>query len=383
MRTRPASVAQSAAERIRGRAPAGVQRRQRPEQQRRQQRQQRGEGEDRRVNRDLVNPGDALQSQTLERGDGPVGEDHPGCPSQQPEQQALDQRLPDQPRRGGAQGRAHRQIALARGGARQEQVGQVRAGHQQQQPHGGEEREQRRFHPFDHVLVQRHGADAQPRLGVHQVFRAQLPGQRVHLLLELGLGDAGPPPGEDGIEGVVARDGEHVGLIRGPEIGLVEDEVLRRQHQPEPLAQDPDHGAGLPVEEDRAADQRGIGGESPRPEPVREDDHAGTVLHRLLRGEEPAQQGPGAEHGQQIRARRPDLDQLGITLRAVEVGAGGGGGGEVGHLPGPRAVIEEVRPGDSRKRLALPEVVPDDRQVLGVGIGERFEQHGAHHAEDR
>ena len=64
-------------------------------------------------------------------------------------------------RRAGAERRANRHLALAHAAAREQQVGEIDAGHQQHEADAAEQQQQRRPHAADRLLVQRHdrGAD--------------------------------------------------------------------------------------------------------------------------------------------------------------------------------------------------------------------------------
>ena len=89
----------------------------------------------------------------------------PSAPPSAGEQQALGQHLPRQPPPAGADGRAHRQLALPADGARQQQVGDVDAGHQQHDAHRRHQHDERMPHVADDVLVQRDHGEGEPAVG--------------------------------------------------------------------------------------------------------------------------------------------------------------------------------------------------------------------------
>ena len=89
----------------------------------------------------------------------------PSAPPSRREQQAFGQHLPRQPPAAGADGRAHRQLALPAHGARQQQVGDVDAGHQQDDAHRGHQHDERMPHVADDVLVQGDHGEGEAAVG--------------------------------------------------------------------------------------------------------------------------------------------------------------------------------------------------------------------------
>ena len=88
------------------------------------------------------------------------------APPMQGQQQRFDQRLRDQPAPPRAERRAHRHLALARGAAREQQVRQVDARHQQDHSDAAEQQQQRGTHAADRLVVQRHDRRADRAVGV-------------------------------------------------------------------------------------------------------------------------------------------------------------------------------------------------------------------------
>ena len=77
----------------------------------------------------------------------------PGEAAGDREHQAFGEHLAHQPSASGAERRAHADLALARGAARQQQVRHVDAGHQQHEHHRADQREQRRPDLPDHLFL--------------------------------------------------------------------------------------------------------------------------------------------------------------------------------------------------------------------------------------
>ena len=91
----------------------------------------------------------------------PADERHAAGAAGERDDQALDQQLPDDGAAGGAHRGPHGQLALARAAARQQQVGDVGARDQQQEPHRAQQQPQPLFgRVADEVVAERLDADA-------------------------------------------------------------------------------------------------------------------------------------------------------------------------------------------------------------------------------
>ncbi len=123
------------------------------------------EGEHRAVDAHLLRARQIARSGREQQIDSPECEQHAQRAAEQGEEEALDQHLPHQPRPAGAQRRAHRQLALPRGRARQDEVSHVGAGHQENQHHRAEEHPERQPHAADHLIEQRHDDHLVARVG--------------------------------------------------------------------------------------------------------------------------------------------------------------------------------------------------------------------------
>ena len=81
-------------------------------------------------------------------------------PTQNGEEDALGQQLPDEPAAARAHRRANRDLARARGGAREQKVRDVRAADEKEKADCGEKQQQHRPDPAHGIFVQRRHADA-------------------------------------------------------------------------------------------------------------------------------------------------------------------------------------------------------------------------------
>ena len=88
-----------------------------------------------------------------ERGDA-----EPGDAAARREHQAFSKHLAHQPAAAGAKRRAHAELALARGAARQQQIRDVDAGNEQHERNRAHQREQRRPELSHHLILQMEGA---------------------------------------------------------------------------------------------------------------------------------------------------------------------------------------------------------------------------------
>ena len=113
------------------------------------------------------------------------------------EDQRLDERLTDQPSARGAKRRADRHLALPHGTPGEQQVRQVHARHQQDEPDAAKQQPERGTHRADRLLVQRHdrGTDRTVRRGI---CRRELRRDAPHFGVGLLRRDAGLQPADHG-----------------------------------------------------------------------------------------------------------------------------------------------------------------------------------------
>ncbi len=167
------------------------------------------------------------------------------------QQRALRQQLTQQPPRAGTEGRPDRHFGLARGGAHQQQVGDVGAGQQQQATDAGQHHLQRRLDAADHQLahVARAGDEFRVRL---RVGRSQPRPDGVQLAIGTGGGGSAREPADTRhvVRAAIARlEIVRRRYRRRPEIGSRRGDHRTRGHA--------DHGHRFAAEFDGPTDDAG------------------------------------------------------------------------------------------------------------------------------
>ena len=213
----------------------------------------------------------ALGRQLNQRVDAELREQQAGRAADRREHDALGDQLANDAPAVAADRRAHRQLALARRGAHQQQVRDVRAGDQQHEHHRAHQRDQLRPHVGDQVVVHRLDAEVRVRGLLDRESRAQVGRQAIELRLRLLEAHAGLQLGDDAQEHVVARAGLVVDAVGDHDVGTRIDVGARRKQQLEPRRQHADDVGAAVAELDRLADDRFVAAVAPLPELVAED----------------------------------------------------------------------------------------------------------------
>jgi hypothetical protein len=298
---RPAQDAAAAlAQRLRRRAPAHLERGQRAEEQAGRERDERRERQHAAVDPDLGQARHALRLERQQRVDQAPGEERAERAAYQREQQALGEQLAHDAAAARPERRAQRELALARADAREQQVRDVHARHEQHQPDRAEQHEQRLAGVADERLAEagRRPADA---LVLARVLLGEAGGDRGHLLARCGDRRAGRETGHDvQVPGAAAVGAEELVVReRPPDLGAFGVAEARRG--------DADHGAGLAVDLHVLADDGGIAAEALLPQRVAEHDHVRAARLVLARHEPAAERRPHAQHIEEGRAHRGAL----------------------------------------------------------------------------
>ena len=295
------------------------------------------------------------------------------------QEHALRQQLADDPAPARAKRSADGQLAPPGDAAREEQAGDVGAGHQQHEPGRGREHGQRRPERAPQLFPQ---ADHSPhRWGTRfrpGSLRPVAVDDRPHLCLRLVRRHAGPQAPDAQHEAGVLQHPVGRGFVgrhheRRPEPG-------RRAGWLEAFGQHPDHGVRPVVDTDGGADHVRVRTESARPRTVAQQHDRGRALLRVRRGEEPAE----VRRGSQQR----------------EIGRGHGRAREVAVRPGPRhgharsggELLERPRVGPQPAQLRVRQrrrprsvrpYLAHEHDRLRVGIRQRTEQQAVDDAEQR
>ena len=223
----------------------------------------------------------------------------------------------------GTQCGTDRELALAYGGARHEQAGDVGAGDQQQEPHRAEQdQEQRPCAPVQ-ALMQRHDIDSgvaykrERELGV-----SQQPGQ-------LGSGLSHPDSRRE--------PADHANEESRPRLTAARRESKERSpdacaaRETETRGEHADDRRGLTIQDHRTSDNPGVAAEPPLPQPIAQEHDPGTRSLLFIRREGPAERGLNAEHreepgrhvraGDRLPARAVGVERSGLPV-GCELGEG-------------------------------------------------------------
>ena len=299
------------------------------------------------------------------------------------QQQALGQQRATQ--RGGARSerRANRQLAFASHRPRQDQVGDVRARDDEDEPGGGQEHEQHRPGRRGDLIAQLHGIDAEVAF--------------LRIRLRVGLDHRGMDPAQFGPRGLDVRAraqaAEQLGHPvhaashhRGREMVRAGDDVgddLRFGRIGHRGLEHADDGGHAFVEAHGLADHRPVALERRGPEPMRQHRRAGGLRAVVGRAEQAAHCRPQA-HDVEVRA----VDDAGThDARLAQADHRERGRGELAEgrqRRDPRAQVLDLR--DREHHAVLPEALgalADVDQPVLVAIDERPQQDTPDDAENR
>ncbi len=292
--------------------------------------------------------------------------------------EALRQELTQHPHPVGPERRAHGHLALPRLGAREQQVRHVGAGDEQQETDRTEEQPDRASDGTDDFVGEREDHGVELHLNRVEPFArhgardpAQLVGGLPHGRTRL------QPAGR--VKAVAAViGGGRVHLQRRPQLRRFGVAKISRQH--EARRHDADDLEGVAVDEDRSADDRGIGGVAPVPESVTKDDEPGTVGEVLLGRERAADHRRDAERRERVGADARARDALGF-LAAGQVHLSFAPGRDLLQRPAAPAIVHDLALGHPGLVERRP-LAPDHHRAIGLGPRQRPEEHGVEHAED-
>jgi hypothetical protein len=306
-------------------------------------------------------------------------EGHAREPSQAGQDEPFDHELAREAQHAGAQRHAHRRLALPSGRACEQQVRDVEAAGQQDQADRGQEQVERGPRVAHELLVERDEENPAATLVVG-IRRGQARRDPAHLLLRLLQGDAGTQAAQDA-QPVVAALGApaRVDGQRHPQVDL--------QGMPRGRAHDAHDRVIQPVDPHRRAHDARIGPEAAPPERFVQHGHVGLAGRVLPGSERPAQQGPRAQHLEELgrdrrgrRAHRPvglaqadahsrvrgqPLEHIALLAPVAQVGR-------------RRGALDVRRVGGQARG---PERLPDLDQPLGLRERQGTQQHGIHQAE--
>ncbi len=340
----------------------------------------RDEGEHGGVDANVGSARDRRRGQQRRAAGAPGGQGQAGGGAECAQQQTLGEQLADEGPPLGAQRRAHGELAGAAGAGGQQQVGKVGAGDEQDEADGGGEHDQAAAGAGDHRLVQRRDLHRLLVVGGRELLlEPRGDGHEVGARLRDGGGGAEPADGADEVSAAVGvgwieceRD-EDVG---GPVGILFEVPVAGRQHA--------DHGKGLGVDADLAADHRGGAGETSIPVAVADERHLRGAGPVLVVTEEPPQLRLQAERREEALRHPHHADPLGVALGPADRGrADEPVGAHLTQRAGVAGEVEKVGRGEIVDLVQVGLEADHADQLVGRRVGQRRQQHRTHHAEHR
>ena len=282
----------------------------------------------------------------------------------------------------GAERKPHGELAAAGRGAGQQQIGQVRAGDQQDQQNGARERVQggtdvageaslQRLGQQGEIVKEAHGGEAGRIVGKKRA------GEIGQGLPDLGVVEAGARAGDDAqhADGAGGRAGQLRGTVHehGPP-------DLRAPGVIETLGHDADHAVRRAVEREGTGEHGGVSVQPGTPEGIAED-HNLRSLRSLFGFEEgTAEPGPGAEDGEEGGRSLSGVELFGaVSARPVDgEGVEGGGLAEDAFVFAQPVVI---RAETDLHRIAS-EALGHPIDSAGIGKGQRPQQNRIDQAED-
>ena len=266
-----------------------AQERDRAEHERREQAQRRGEDDDHRIDPDFVEPRQSGGTERDQQTNTAPGEREAKRAADHSEQRALRQEVARQPSRAGAERATDRDFTVTRFRANEEQVGDVRARHEQHEADRREQDPERAGDVADERIVhrQRRGDDAR----LIRSHASELFDQARDLRARRCDRCVVAQPG-DGLDGEQKRRRRACRLCRQPQLDQRSRERERGGH-------DADDGRGHAVDQDGAADDGWIRAEAPHPEAMRQHGNVRRTRCALGLGE------PSAERGRRRAAPTP------------------------------------------------------------------------------
>ena len=304
-------------------------------------------------------------------------EEHPREPDAQRsantgQHEALRQQLAEDLGRRRAERRPHRDLALTRGSARQEQVGDVGARDQENERDGAEQQPQATNRLLaEKVVLERLDARA-PAFVRRRIRRRDVARDHVHVGVCLGQRHPVLEPAEHQQKVKVVVD--LFGRERQRHVESVLHAIARAWRD------DPDNDIGLAVQPDRPSDNLAIGAEPFLPQLVAQNDDLVFPGRPFFRTEVAAK-----KHGVSDRRRPPGSDRRSLDLLGTIARR------QVHTTAGPR--VQALKSGTLRlpveivgRRAGIAEALdlrPDHDDPIGLRVRQRGEQCGIHDAEDR
>ena len=320
----------------------------------------------------VVQPRNTGRLEPDQHVDAPDRQQQPETAADDAEDDAFGEELADEAAAGGAERAAHRHLAFARRRAREQQVGDVGAGDQQDEADGAEKHQHGLADVADHRLVERDRGEVEPLVAV-RILRGEALADGLHLGSDVLEWNArlGPADGSEVPRAALAGGEVRVVGDRHPDdpAGRV-GEALR--HHPHDLGR-------YAVDRDLLPDRVVAAAEALAPQPVADDRDLAAAWVVLVGPEGAAERGAHTEEVEQRGADLGGVEPHGLPL-AGEDDAGPGDRGRVRQRLALFLDVGEVRP-RHRRPAAFGEVI-DPHEPLRVLVRQGLEQHAVHDAED-
>ncbi len=337
-----------------------------------------------------------MRSESRQQFLGPVPENQPCKAAERREHRALRQQLPDHTIAARSQRKSNRDLALAPNGPHQQQVRQIGAGDQQNEPHRAQENKERRAHAARNIVRQQSGAGFQVLAHV-RVSQGETLRNGVQFGAGGGEGSARLQPSEH-IDAMIAVLREQVRRIRRGDVKHQRDGHVELAWATKAGWQDSDDGVSLVIERDGTAQEMRIAAKARTPQLVAHDDDALCAWAVLLGQKIAPKRGRNAESGEIVRGHLLARETIGWSaLGYVHAGDGEAGQRHEGIFLG--AIIHQIRRRDCPSaHFAAPKglpagvravrpladlFLPQGNQATGLRIGQRLKHHCVDDAEDR
>ncbi len=278
-----------------------------------------GEEQDILIDADFRGTRQAVGRRRQNQAGPPTGEQHTDRCGAQRQQDAFRQQLAHDPSAFGAQRGANGELALARRGARQQQIGDISAGDDQDESDRTDQQQQRGLDVPDHVVL--HADEPHPMPGIRlRVLTGQDAADDRHLGLRRFHGHTRFEPANNLNSWVRLPRTQ-----QAPVILLDWNVDLRLLAEPAIGGQYADYGAIHAVQRQDPAEDMPIGSESLFPEPVAEHRRARGALPVFLRQKTAPEHRRNAEDREETRRNVFPREVLGFSCSGeVEVIAAAG-----------------------------------------------------------
>jgi hypothetical protein len=353
------------------------------QQHRRDDREQRADPQQTGVDRQIERAHREARGVAREDGDHRPRAQHSQQRAGAAQQQALGQQRPSQRTGARAERGPDRQLAFATHRAREDQVGDVRAGDDEDERGGGEQRQQHRARVRRDLIAQLHGVDLEVRLR-RVVFPVILDHRRVD---RAQLGAGGVEVGARRQPAEQLRHPMHAARHhRRREVMRTADDVgddFRLRRVGDRRLEDAHDRRRPRVQPNLLADHRRVAVQRRRPEAIGEHHRAGRVRAIVIRADEAAEHGAQAHHLEVGAADDPGSH----LARIAQADHGEADGREVAdgaERLDPRPQVQDLRHRevDVFDADALGALL-DVNQAILVSVRQRPQQHAADDAEDR